>query len=67
MSSIKKSELNHIYMFNSALFKNEKISLGSNIFISGINASGKTTMLRLINFFNTAEKKSFKKREKKFL
>ena len=66
MSSMKKSELNHIYMFNSALFKNEKISLGSNVFISGINASGKTTMLRLINFFNTANTKVLKKEKKSF-
>ena len=53
-------------MFNSALFKNEKISLGSNVFISGINASGKTTMLRLINFFNTANTKVLKKEKKSF-
>ena len=61
-----QNELKSIYFFNSALFKNEEIHLGSNIFISGTNGAGKTTVLRVINFFNTANEKVLKKEKLSF-
>jgi len=61
-----QNELKSIHFFNSALFKNEEINLGSNIFISGTNGAGKTTVLRVINFFNTANEKVLKKEKLNF-
>jgi hypothetical protein len=61
-----QNELKSIHFFNSALFKNEEINLGSNIFISGTNGAGKTTVLRVINFFNTANEKVLKKEKLSF-
>ncbi len=60
------NKLESVSFFNSALFKKTKIDLDGNIFISGRNGSGKTTVLRAVCFFNTGNQKALMKEDRDF-
>lgn len=60
MNNNTTNTLKSMHLFNTHLFQNEELELGSNTMIFGTNGVGKTTTLSLLTFFSTGNQRIFK-------